>query len=698
MSRINYKQLGSRLSVDEYNGLVYILRQQTWDEVIPLTTKGYKGKYGTYTLHIDPKVIADNRFGYRVLKSSMKACWIDIETEYTGSFHGTFKFDTVFDEKGNLNKEYEYIQTNKELTKEDELKIQNDFLNRDKLRALDSNNNNDIETQFIQYSKDTPDLLVGSRARVVDGKARLYIPIEQGRTPKQIINKKAIIQLIYDEPEINVVDGVAPEQNQIICENFNDLRLAINTTPWGGTVNIKLLGKEYKFTDELYIENKTVHIVGGNQNSLGDNYTVLNAQHLCRHFNIHSRANVTVENCKFINGYAMGNKSRKDLHHRGGSVFLTSGYKPYGGDYLHLRTMFTCNNCQFVDNSADRGGAIYNRNARLELNNCVFDNNNCQYENTHNTADYSKCKREYRKWNWGGAIRSESVPGYYYDEPYDRLHIQSSKVGVDPKISNGSIVNLVFSELQNTRILNDYNIKTKGNGVLRAEYFDYTHKKQIKVGNVEKLKKTSEGLHQYNISVNTPFKLGDRGYFKFTLYDENGNGDYSIITKPIAVLGTYGSDGKITPYFRQWEGESVILATLDSPVTELTGDRIGYSKVTFRLALTNNNYFMDEIKDNIHTIQLYDFTDEVELPVEAVSERMEKSSSNVHNAKLPYYYYEIEIKGQIQVGHRYQFRVLSEFKDKTHTNWYRFNERITRIYDALEDKNGKVYLKIKPGN
>ena len=688
--KVNYKRIGDSFTLDEYNALVYLLKQDEWIEVIKLSKNGYDGKYANYTLYDPKNALVKKPYGFDIVKP-LETVYLKVKSKFNCSFMCHTIVEPLYQDKNKniYNSKFDLVENKGQtISNKDKVKFERELINEHKFYFINSLEHYDDETGYLRANEKLS--IVN-----VDDNLECSIPLKLDDKKDMVLDFNCVMQLMYLTPEINIIDGNPPLDNEIICESFKDIQQAIKSTPNGGCVNLKLLGKEYLMTDEIYIKNKTVNIRGGNKDNLGNNYTVLNAQKLCRHFNIHSGSKVTISNIKLINGYAMGNISRESLHNRGGSVYLTSGYKPVGGDYTHLVTFFTANGCQFIDNIADRGGAIYNRNAKLECNDCVFTKNTCKYETDHNYSDASKSTLEWRKWNWGGAIRSESVKGYYFNECFDQIHILKSPIvqAVRESDSQGTIyetnIKLIFMDTQNVNVLNKYNL-TKDN----FKFYNYSRKREMNIKHVGEKKRDDKGHIFYDIEIADDLITGDRCYFKITLKDKDGNNEYSITTTPLIII----ADDDKKRYLRSWTGESVILAVENSPYKinrapdyETSGSAT--TTVHLRLTPTANETFMTEIKENIHELRCVEFNGGYRVGINKIGERqsLEFITDPNSNKKIPIYSYDIELDEALKEGYEYYFRILTKREDpKTKDIWY--DERITRPMLVTKDKKGKDVL------
>lgn len=547
--RLNYKKVGGTLSLDEYNALCYLLEQQGWFETIQLQKDTpFEGKFGNYILEDPYNVLTENSNGFTILRSD-KPFYIkynsDFECQYKIMFdveESVTKNVKVFSgqHKGEQiptimypNEKFDSLHDNDDLTQtppEKETKKVNQPINR-YYDTVDPY----LDNQSVIIQKDIPILreqeYIGS-----NGTIRVY-PSKYGYKKGNFIRLEATIQLDYTEPELNITDGTYDDPKEILCSNFDELKTVIDTAPPKSITYIRLIGDTYKFTDQIYIENKTVHIRGGNLDFDEKPYTILDAEYNCRHFYIDSRSTVTIENCYLINGNAYGNQSRNYLHHRGGSIYVGSLYELFGGDYIHLKTVFKAKNCRFVRNIAEFGGAVFNHNSRVELDSCMFYQNMCMYEKYHDPNDFYNCDFDYKLWNWGGAIRSESVEGYYYGEHYDRLHIEPSRYSIrtvkhdDNSDTYITYIDLVFKELQNTSLLSRVKLTTDNFKLIDIE--DNLNPIEYELNSIQKRRKNINGVNTeyYAIAIHKPINYDH----KYVFYYHSGDTTYDMLTKRLVT-------------------------------------------------------------------------------------------------------------------------------------------------------------------
>lgn len=489
--KLSYKKVGETLSLDEYNAICYILEQQGWVETITLQKDDYyEGKFGKYRIYDPNEVLVENSNGFTFLRDDLPF-YIQYESIFNCQYKIMFNVEnsvtknvTVYsgENKGAViptvmypNEKFDSLDETDDLTQPPIDKV-TEKVNQPITRYYDKvdpflDNQSVIIQNHINTLREQE--YIGS-----DGLIKI-IPSKYNYKKGYFIHARATIQLDYSEPELNITDGNYDKPNEILCSNFKELKTVIETAPPKSVTHIRLTGTKFIFTDQIYIADKTVHIRGGNVNYNDIPYTVLDAQYNCRHFYIDSRSNVTIEDCYICNGNAYGNNSRSYLHHRGGSIYVGSLYELYGGDYVHLKTIFTAKNCRFIRNIAEFGGAIFNHNSRVELDSCMFYQNMCMYEKYHDPDSFNNCDFDYKLWNWGGAIRSESVTGYKYKESYDRLHIVPSrysvrKIPTSKSVSFTTYIDLEFNTVQNTTFLMSTKLTTKN-----FKLIDITNKKHI---------------------------------------------------------------------------------------------------------------------------------------------------------------------------------------------------------------------------
>ena len=409
--KLHFKNVGDTFTLDEYNAICYLLSKREYTEDIQLEEKDMTGEYGSYTLIDNNNCIMEKHGGFVVL------------SEYK-TF--TFKIKPLLE-----NAVYSLVFTVK---REGEVKdTVNNITTKTSPDELYDNPQDSLKSTVTKFTKEV----------TVDSNQITITPHSIGIYRGDYIDKTVKVSIKYSEPIINWEDGGANTDDQIICNNFEELQQVIETAPEGSDVSIRLKGaEEYFFTEELYIgKNKSVTIEGGNYTN--DSHTKLNGMNKYRLFTIAGGSSLTVINCSMYNGNGSRINKASDMHQRGGAVYMGGHYENLESVYQLITSTATFENCKFFNCHANRGGAIYNNMGRLVCNNCYF----------------SDCYAESGNWqaNWGGAIMCESK-GLYGDSS-NQLRINNSEVTYS---GDTTTIDLQITEQQNIKAFTkaDYNISS----------------------------------------------------------------------------------------------------------------------------------------------------------------------------------------------------------------------------------------------
>lgn len=448
--RLNYKKVGDTLTQYEYNALCYLLTTAELYEEIEITIgKTINGKYANYTF-LDPNnILSETREGYAIVKNIDKTTlenrliMLKIEHEkFNSTFYAQFSTANKKEVLQIINEGiYKDSQVSIDIDKEDlidSLTDKNVYVDADKL--VENNGNllpTEIKTEVLGDLVATP---TSSTVSYV-----YFDPLLFKMKKGDYIHNKVVISVNYDRPILNIRDGALSDDDEILCETFDELKTVIDTAPEESVTKIRLTGDTYTFKNQILIRNKTVYIRGGNLKQLDNEpYTVLDAQRLARHFIVYSTASLHISNCKLINGNVYGTKGRVVLHNYGGSIYVSSTYELIHNSYKLKGGILTADYCWFEHNTAKLGGAIYTNCGNTTLRNCIFKGNNAISENRDNTEN----TYEYHEENWGGAVMNETTYGKYNKDKSDRIHLDIAKF-----VSNTRIL-IYLSKNQNSLLLN----------------------------------------------------------------------------------------------------------------------------------------------------------------------------------------------------------------------------------------------------
>ena len=523
--KLQYKKVGDTFTFPEYNAMCYLLTHGKWNESFEiLLNKEVEGQFSNYLLDDRNNLLSETRDGYVIVKN-IKSMPVNDRLIYITISHENLHshFELIFHAVHVTHISQQISDTEYEGTNID--------VNIQKEDFIDEVGVNEEEVVIYNNSELVPlheDILI-SVASDVDEEEEITIsfdPVEFGLTKGDWIKNVVDTNLSYNEPEINYVDGDLSDDDEIICETFEDLQNVINTAPEGTVTKIRLLGREYDFTDQLRITNKSIIIHGGNLDTpTSEPFTRLDAQLLGRHFIVDPDASLTINNCKLSNGDVYGKQGRYVLHNRGGSIYVHGKYLLDFDHYVIHGGLIKCTNCWFVNNRAMLGGAIYNTMGKCEIYNCRFERNVAVQEDRSETEN----TYYYNINNWGGAIFTETSEGLYYDDSTDRLHISPSTYTYN-STTNKTIISLYFYKKQNTLLLEKEEI-TKNN----LKLFDYTSKTWLTISNIQVTEQTDYPAlsNLYTITVDGNLTQNHKYYFKFI-----GNSSHpSIISHIVQASG-----------------------------------------------------------------------------------------------------------------------------------------------------------------
>lgn len=411
-----FKKVGDSFSVDEYNAMCYLLTKQEYKENIFLENKAKAYKYGAYHLvDINSSIVQKNN-GFIIRKPTLP---IQIKLGHkspSADFYielNIFKQKQVTDSNGITSTIYPY----------------------DLIENLDDFDQDTIPKD-ITYEK------IKLKADKIDNSSSIlsFIPSNYGLKVGDYFSAKAQISMEYNEPEINIEDGRAVDTNQIICNNFNDIKKAIGYCEEGSSVFLRLKGDTtYTFTDKIVIDGKRhIYIEGGNYEE--GYHSILDGENIHRLFLVMPDSLLSVTGCKFYRGNANIVHKDSDLNKAGGAIEMRARYENIGyTNGLHV-AFVDVNNCIFDSCTAERGGAIYNFRGKLNVNNCDFIN--CKATSTTNPQGA-----------FGGAIHTTSIP--VYNGSSNQIAVNKSTY--DYIRQPLSVLNLEIRQTQNVNYFTDGN-------------------------------------------------------------------------------------------------------------------------------------------------------------------------------------------------------------------------------------------------
>ena len=310
-----YKKVGDVLSIDELNGIVYLLKrfgQAT--ETITLTPEGYQGSFGFYSLVIpDGLDFPLTEQGYLITELSNEYLTIIINNIASGRYKITIKV----------------------------------------IEGLDLDN---VEDESQEPQQNIRELIYYSS---ISGETQtIYIPISDLNVDS-ILDIFAEVEVVYDFTEIDKESGGIDDAEDIQISNIDELEGAIINAPENEETTIYIEpGTVIEFNGEIEIENKTIEIVSGSIPA------TLDAQELGRHFIVRKDGFLKLHNIKLING--------KDTI--GGSILIESGTTVIGGQEVYQQGQLLATDSRWENNSSTsgNGGAVYSIDGIVSFTNCYF--------------------------------------------------------------------------------------------------------------------------------------------------------------------------------------------------------------------------------------------------------------------------------------------------------------------------------------
>ena len=327
---LEFKNIGDILSLDDYNALIYlmILNNQLKERII-LTPATYRGDLGDFTLPHKEEISLKGDF-YLVTDVS-KTLTLNIDSIFVGNY--------------NLK-----------------IKVYSDYYDEEEFDP--ENPPEDIKVRELFYHGNN-----------LEGRQEIIIPLSD-MVQGEYISIYADINVSYDGMIIDKNSGSLTDYtSQKMVNNAEQLVTAINTAPTGNQRTTIYLqpGVTFElFNDDddqdplnsnIVIDNKNIELISGSIPS------VLDAGALHRHFYITETGSLTLNNIELTNGYSLHDSLDNG---KGGSIFVKS--ERVGGTKVlgNLNTNF----CRFTNNRANAtGGAIYNEDGILDIQNTFFYNN-----------------------------------------------------------------------------------------------------------------------------------------------------------------------------------------------------------------------------------------------------------------------------------------------------------------------------------
>ena len=398
--RLNPKHVGDDFTVDDYNAITYLLKQEEWyDYNVPFSTKPHKGNFATYSFN-DPHylliygingdyVVSTNKQKHNQLEIYLEDELIKNTKIINGKLVPYATYEFIF----------EYI-----LPKEVETKI-------GKITILGN------EAPDIIPENKTQPISENEPRKTINEESIITYPYASNKTPKTltlpsyivpgtIIKKNFHIRLnLNPEPEIDFNNGRISSPEEIIVHmdvkridgkyvyTYDTLKKLVEATPRNNKPHIFRLVHDDKtaYLDEEIVirKNQNITIRGGTRHK-----TLLDGTYSGRLFRVEAGGKLTLENLRLENCSNTG-VERGSVKHEpgvGGAVFVG-----YSKQFKREGTWGVCNirYCDFKNCRATMGGAIGAYHARLYVSNCTFTNCHTQVgEGSGGGAIYYNNKRE----------------------------------------------------------------------------------------------------------------------------------------------------------------------------------------------------------------------------------------------------------------------------------------------------------------
>ena len=524
--RIPYKRVGDTFSLDEYNALVYLITHEgLFTETIPLEFgKTYNGMLADYQFRDPNGVLVEDKDGYTIKKlkkddGTDNCFFLDVN-------HKRFKdtFSVMFDVYRNNHTLQEvtegedsgsYIDVN--ASKKEFLDVYpttNDIYTVTPPMIQPLQLNPTVNQTEVDNDNSTPRLRNQkfSSEQVNETYSVIKIVPAEYYKNNDWISRNVTIKLSFPL-NVNYEDGESTESKYIICKTMSDIKRAIETTPTNGTTYLRLEGKTYKWDKEIVLTDEHIEIIGGNIDLTTDNnkpFTILDAESNNRFFSVREEATLVCKNINFKNGSAYGTNNTYTSAQRGGAIHIANSTYYTNGNISYHKPQAIFYNCWFTNNLARYGGALFNGRGKLVCENCFFRGNKAK--TVYDEALDGNIEPEYRQWNWGGAIRSETITGTYHSEQSDRMYLKFSTI---TKEGQWYYFNINFSKSQNSNILE----RTLSKNNLKV-YNDTTHT-EIPVESVSQTTDYEDDTRTFVIKCSTSCNLKYNHQLSLVFVDKN---------------------------------------------------------------------------------------------------------------------------------------------------------------------------------
>lgn len=372
--RLKVKDIGSELSLDEYNAYQYLLyNMNCWTETITLNTyTPYTGKYADYLLVENNKLLPEKNENLTI-KNEFTNTDPSLIIKLSNTNPLLNKKHVTYDVTLHIKKPTTISNINIEYT--DDNGQTSTVTGNLQQHAIDNPEINQAlqeEAHALRdVQRDYEQLLIPSEYNPETNE--IHIPLfQQGVSilpVGTIISKEVNLQLkLNTKPYIDIHNGRPNEINEILLDNSEELFSLIHFIPTDRTKTIIRLDSNtpiYTLKNTLIIKNgQNIEIRGGtNTNAIIDG-SIVKRSIIIKPGGQLSLKNLTLQNnsCNQTGVYDKG---------KGGAILVESqthkGTTTFG--------VLECDNCIFKDNTAGTGGAIYSYHSGVYINNCEFTNN-----------------------------------------------------------------------------------------------------------------------------------------------------------------------------------------------------------------------------------------------------------------------------------------------------------------------------------